>query len=75
MPAYEIYLDDDRYKVPSFYLVEAKDEAAARRIAVELWKDSVHHRGVELRQDGVRLFGDGSMAHDDTDGEIDAAAS
>jgi hypothetical protein len=75
MPAFEVYIDDDRYKVPSFYLVEARDEAAAWRLAGDLWRNSGHHRGVELRRDGVRLRGDGSMSSEDGDGEADAAAS
>lgn len=62
MPTYEIFIDDDRYKVPSLYLVSATDETEARVQADSLWRDSVHHHGVEVRLEGERLYAGGSMA-------------
>ena len=62
MADYEIYVDDDRYKVPSLYLITANSEARARAIADELWRSSPHHQGVELRRDGRHLAGLGSLA-------------
>ena len=62
MADYEVYVDDSRYQVPSLYLISASDEARARAIADELWRSSDHHRGVELRKDGERLLGLGSLA-------------
>ena len=62
MADYEVYVDDNRYQVPSLYLISAGDEARARAIADELWRSSTHHRGVELRKDGERLLGLGSLA-------------
>jgi len=62
MADFEVYVDDDRYKVPSLYLISASSEAGARAIVDELWRGSEHHRGVELRRDGERLWGLGSLA-------------
>jgi hypothetical protein len=62
MADYEVYVDDNRYQVPSLYLISASDEARARAIADEVWRSSAHHRGVELRRDGERLLGLGSLA-------------
>jgi hypothetical protein len=60
MPTFEVYIDDDRYSVPSLYLITASGDARARAMAEELWRDSDHHRGVELRRDGERLLARGS---------------
>ena len=62
MADYEVFVDDDRYKVPSLYLITAGSEARARAIADELWRTSLHHRGVELRRAGERVIGLGSLA-------------
>jgi hypothetical protein len=62
MADYEVYVDDDRYKVPSLYLISASSETRARAIADELWRSSQHHHGVELRSSGERLAGFGSLA-------------
>jgi hypothetical protein len=62
MADYEVYVDDDRYQVPSLYLITASSEARARAIVEELWRGSDHHQGVELRRDGERLWGLGSLA-------------
>jgi hypothetical protein len=58
-------VDDDRYGVPSLYLITAINEARARTIADELWRVSRHHQGVELRQAGERVAGFGSLAEGD----------
>jgi hypothetical protein len=62
MTTFEVYVDDDRYAVPSLYLVTARGEARGRAMAEALWRESDHHRGVELRLHGERLYGVGSMA-------------
>jgi len=62
MPTFEVYIDDDRYEVPSLYLITAQTEAQAHAMAVELWRNSEHHRGVELLLDGEPLQSYGSMA-------------
>jgi hypothetical protein len=62
MPDFEIFIDDDRYSVPSFYLITANSEARARARAEEFLRASDHHHGVELRRDGERIFALGSFA-------------
>jgi hypothetical protein len=62
MADFEVYVDDNRYQVPSLYLITATDEARACAIADELWRSSEHHRGVELRHEGERLLGLGTLA-------------
>lgn len=62
MADYEVYVDDDRYQVPSLYLISASSETRARAIVDELLSSSEHHHGVELRRDGERLLGLGSLA-------------
>jgi hypothetical protein len=61
MADFEIYIDDDRYQVPSLYLITAHTEARVKAMADELLRSSRHHRGVELRRNGERLFGMGSL--------------
>jgi hypothetical protein len=62
MATFEIYIDDDRYSVPSLYLITAANEAGAREAARKLLRDSEHHLGVDLRSDGARLLALGSYA-------------
>ena len=62
MADFEVYVDDDRYAVPSLYLITAQSDVRARAVAEELWRSSEHHQGVELRREGERIFGVGSMA-------------
>jgi hypothetical protein len=61
---FEVYVDDSRYSVPTLYLIAA-DEVGAIEAARRLVSDSPHHLGAELRLDGVRLIGFGSMAAGD----------
>jgi hypothetical protein len=60
MADFEVYIDDDRYSVPSLYLITAPSDARARALAEELLVSSDHHQGVELRRDGEPIFGLGS---------------
>ena len=59
---FEIYVDDDRYAVPTLHLIPAEDNVIALRIAQRLLEESPHHLGVELCVDGQRLTGIGSFA-------------
>jgi len=59
---FEVFVDDDRYTVPTLHLVSAADERRARELAESLMRESAHHRGVELRWEGARLYGAGSLA-------------
>lgn len=58
---FEVYIDDSRYSVPTLYLIAA-DEAGAVEAARKMVIDSPHHLGAELRLDGNRLIGFGSLA-------------
>ena len=59
---YELYLDDDRYAVPTLHLIPARDEATALEIAARLLAESKHHRGAELCLGDERLAGLGTFA-------------
>ena len=61
---FEVYVDDSRYSVPTLYLIAA-DEAGAVEAARKMVSDSAHHLGTELRLDGRRLIGFGSLAAND----------
>ena len=61
MPDFEVYVDDDRYSVPSLYLITAQSDARARAMAEELLSSSEHHQGVELRRDGESIYALGSF--------------
>jgi hypothetical protein len=63
--AFEIYVDDVRYSVPTLYLIAETDEAAARRAAHARFTESEHHAGVELWQGGRRILALGAAARDD----------
>jgi hypothetical protein len=58
---FAIYVDDDRYNVPTLYLLAASDEDWARR-AAESVLDDPRHCGVELWRGDVRLLALGSYA-------------
>jgi hypothetical protein len=62
METFEVYIDDERYGVPSLYLITAASEVEAREAALALWRESGRHRGVELRRDGQPLFAAGTLA-------------
>ena len=59
---FELYVDDDRYGVPTLHLITADDEPAALDVAWRVLSESLHHRGAELRQGDRRLTGLGSFA-------------
>lgn len=58
---FEVYVDDTRYSVPTLYLIAA-DEAGAIEAARRMVSNSPYHLGTELRLDGERLIGFGSLA-------------
>lgn len=61
---FEVYIEDSRYSVPTLYLIAA-DEAGAIEAARKMVNDSPHHLGAELRLDGRRLIGFGTLAAND----------
>ena len=62
MADFEVYIDDDRYSVPSLYLITASSDTRARAVVEDLWRSSGHHLGAELRRDGERVAVFGSLA-------------
>lgn len=62
LSAFEIFVHDDRYSVPTLHLVPAAYESAARRLAEVLLLTSAHHQGVELWRDGEQLLALGICA-------------
>ena len=62
MRTFQIYIDDDRYTVPTLQIATLAGEAGALEIAERLLGDSDHHLGVEICEDGKPLFGLGSFA-------------
>lgn len=60
--SFELYVDDDRYAVPTLHLIFAWDRRAALEMANNLVEASAHHRGAELCQDGRMVAGLGSYA-------------
>jgi hypothetical protein len=60
---FEVYVDDDRYAVPTLHLVPAENESMALKVAQRLLAESPHHLGVELCLEGRRLTGLGSFAN------------
>jgi hypothetical protein len=44
---YALYVDDDRYSVPTLLFVTANDDTAVRRIACEKLSEP-HHKAVEV---------------------------
>jgi hypothetical protein len=55
MTAFEVFVHDDRYSVPTLHLISAADEVGARETADELLRASPHHLGVELWCDGDQI--------------------
>ena len=71
---FEVFIDDDRYSVPTLYLITAEDAKQAKALAESIWRESRHHRGVELRRSGERLYGAGSFTFSCESGAQDMAA-
>ena len=46
--AYELYVHDARYSVPTFHLLSTVLEDEARRVALACLAETPHHRRVEL---------------------------
>ena len=52
MNAFEVFVHDDRYSVPTLQLISADDDFEARQAAAALLRASPHHLGVELWRGG-----------------------
>jgi len=59
---FELYVDDDRYVTPTLQFLVAQDEQEARRLAAQLFMESTHHLGVEVRLGDRRVGALGTYA-------------
>lgn len=62
MRDFQIYIDDDRYSVPTLHIASLASEARALEIAERYMRESDHHLGVEVREDDKVVFSLGSFA-------------
>jgi hypothetical protein len=62
MTAFEVFVHDDRYSVPTLHLISAADDRDARETADALLRASPHHLGVELWRDGDQIAALGACA-------------
>ena len=65
MKLFTLYVDDDRYSVPTLFTADLRDDASAMTFASELLNSSPHYLAVEV-WDGDRRVG---KAHDLEDQE------
>ena len=56
MASYTLFVHDDRYSVPTFYIVSVADEGRALELADEKLRSSPHYLRVEVFDDD-RLVG------------------
>jgi len=56
MNTFEFFIQDDRYAVPTFELVQVRDAERARELAAERLRASLHHQSIEVRTGSERLF-------------------
>jgi len=62
MIAFQLFIHDDRYSVPTLHLVSCADEAAVRLAAEALLAASPHHLGVEVCCDDEHILSLGACA-------------
>jgi hypothetical protein len=56
METYALYVEDDRYSIPTLVLVPAASDGRAKAKATELLLESPHHLSVEVSRNGITLF-------------------
>ena len=61
MRTFAFFIDDRRCAEPRTITVETRDEGRARELAERMLAQSEHHLGVEVCDDGRRVFGIGSF--------------
>jgi hypothetical protein len=49
---FQIFVTDDRYSIPTLYIVEAASAARACELAEGIFAQSLHHLGVEVFDEG-----------------------
>ena len=69
MKIFTLYIEDDRYSVPTLFTAELRDDAAAMTHAEELLVGAPHYRSVEI-WDGDRLIGKVDARSDRDRGEF-----
>jgi hypothetical protein len=52
---FTLYVDDDRYSVPTLFTVDLQDDASAMTFASELLNSSPHYLAVEIWDDDRRV--------------------
>jgi hypothetical protein len=57
MQAFQFYIQDDRYTVPSLLFVEARSPDRARAMAERHLRSSPHFSRIDVYLDDNRLFG------------------
>ncbi|HWF76276.1 MAG TPA: hypothetical protein VN694_03780 [Caulobacteraceae bacterium] len=62
MRDFELYIDDVRYRTPTLVFVHMADERRVREFALQKLDEDKRHRGIEVRENGVRLFGLGTLS-------------
>ena len=73
MQRLQIHIDDRRRARPKVLTVKVPSEAEARRLAEQLFAKSEDHLGVEVCEEGRRLFGLGTLANRTVCGQRPAA--
>jgi hypothetical protein len=58
---FQVFVTDARYAIPTFHIVHAASEARARAVAEQILAESPHHLGIEVFDDGARLFSLGDI--------------
>jgi hypothetical protein len=59
---FTVYIEDDRYSVPTLNVISLSDDVRAREWAEGAMRENPHYRGVEVCEDGERLFSVGCLA-------------
>jgi hypothetical protein len=49
---FQVFVTDDRYSVPTLYILDAASAARACELAEGIFAQSLHHLGVEVFDDG-----------------------
>ena len=68
MQSYELYIEDDRYSVPTLLFVEAATKGRAKAIATTHLLSSPHHRSVSVYLENEYLFTVGARRGSQRDG-------
>jgi hypothetical protein len=58
---FQVLVTDARYAIPTLHIVRAASDARARAVAEQILAESPHHLGIEVFDDGARLFSLGDI--------------